>query len=116
MPAHVHVRDLDGRFVLANRDYEEFYGLRNADIRGKTLSEAAEMTSIDLKPAVHSEHEREVMAEDRAIQLEWRVVREGREHVFADVFPVRDGSGSVVAIAGIEVDVTDRERHEAEAR
>ena len=93
----------------------EFYGLRNADIRGKTLSEAAEMTSIDLNPAVHAEHERQVMAEDRAIQLEWRVVREGREHVFADVkFPVRDGSGSVVAIAGIEVDVTDRERHEAE--
>jgi ammonium transporter len=115
MPAHVHVRDLDGRFVLANRDYEEFYGVRNAEIRGKTLSEAAEMTSIDLKPAVHAQHERDVMAEDRAIQLEWRVVREGREHVFADVkFPVRDGSGSVVAIAGIEVDVTDRERHEAE--
>ena len=35
MPAHVYLRDLSGRFILVNRQYEEFWGLRLDEIRGQ---------------------------------------------------------------------------------
>jgi signal transduction histidine kinase len=42
-------------------------------------------------------------------------VRHGKEHVFADVrFPVVDGSGRIVAVAGIDLDITAQKRSEAE--
>ena len=44
MPANVYLRDLNGRFILVNRQYEEFWGLRHDEIRGKTLFEVDAMT------------------------------------------------------------------------
>jgi PAS domain-containing protein len=46
MPANVYLRDLNGRFILVNRQYEEFWGLRHDEIRGKTLFEVDAMTEI----------------------------------------------------------------------
>ena len=42
-------------------------------------------------------------------------MRWGKEHVFADVrFPVVDSAGDIVAIAGIDIDITEQKRTEAE--
>ena len=45
MPASVYLRDLDGRFILVNREYEEFTGLPDDEIRGRTLSDVAAAAS-----------------------------------------------------------------------
>ena len=46
---------------------------------------------------------------------ETQVLRRGKEHVLADVrFPVLDSSGAVVAVAGIDIDITAEKRSEAE--
>jgi signal transduction histidine kinase len=43
------------------------------------------------------------------------VMRKGKEHVLADVrFPVLDGAGRAVAVAGIDIDITAQKRNEAE--
>jgi ammonium transporter len=115
MPALVHLRDLDGRFVVVNKQYEDFYGVRSDEIRGKLLAEVALLARVDLQPELNAAHDREVLASGSAQQREWRVVRAGTERVFSDVkFPVRDASGHVVAVAGIDIDITDRKRYEAE--
>jgi ammonium transporter len=115
MPAHVYVRDLDGRFILVNRPYEEFFGLRHDEIRGRTLADIAGLTELDLRPVVNAEIDRDVLAAGEPRQREAHAVRDGREHVFSDTrFPVLDSSGKTVAIAGIDIDITDRKRNEAE--
>ena len=38
MPASVYLRDLQGRFILVNREYEEFWGVRNDEIRERRSS------------------------------------------------------------------------------
>jgi ammonium transporter len=115
MPANVYLRDLGGRFILVNRQYEEFWGLRQDDIRGKTLFEVDAMSGLEVKPDENARDDREALAAGEPRRREKRVVREGKEHVLADVrFPVLDSAGRVVAVAGIDIDVTAQKRTEAE--
>jgi ammonium transporter len=115
MPASVYLRDLNGRFILVNREYEEFWGLRQDEIRGKTLFETEAMSEVDGRPEVDARVDRDVLAAGEPSRREAHVVREGKEHVLADVrFPVLDGSGRSVAVAGIDIDITAQKRNEAE--
>jgi ammonium transporter len=115
MPASVYLRDLSGRYILVNREYEEFWGLRNDEIRGKTLLETEAMSDVDGSPEFHARIDREVLAAGEPSQRETRVKRKGKEHVLADVrFPVLDGAGRAVAVAGIDIDITAQKRNEAE--
>jgi PAS domain S-box-containing protein len=115
MPANVYLRDLDGRFILVNRRYEEFWGLRHDEIRGKTLAEADAGTAIDMLPELNAEIDRQVLAYGESQSREAHVVRNGTEHVLANVrFPVLDSSRRTVAIAGIDIDITAQKRSEAE--
>jgi transcriptional regulator with PAS, ATPase and Fis domain len=55
----------------------------------------------------------QVIEEDRIHELEFDVMREGELRTLSDVkFPIRDHSGEIVAIGGIEVDITERKRAE----
>jgi ammonium transporter len=115
MPASVYLRDLSGRFILVNREYEEFWGLRQDEIRGLTLFETEEMSKVEASPDVDAQVDRDVLAAGEPGRREAHVVREGKEHVIADVrFPVLDSSGQSVAVAGIDIDVTAQKRNEAE--
>src|SRR5262245_40794479 len=115
MPASVYLRDLGGRFILVNRQYEEFWGLSNDRIRGKTLMETAALTDLDLTPEANARADRTALAGGEPSRREAQGVRYGKEHVLADVrFPVRDASGKVVAVAGIDIDITAQKRNEAE--
>jgi ammonium transporter len=115
MPAHVYLRDLNGRFILANQQYEEFWGLPHDYVRGKTLFDTDARSDISQRPELNAQVDREVLLSGRSQQREAHVLRAGQEHVFEDVrFPVRDSTGVIVAVAGIDIDVTAQKRSEAE--
>jgi ammonium transporter len=115
MPACVYLRDLESRFILVNREYEHFYGLRNDDIRGKTFIDVFMSASVNLDPVAAFQADRDVIESGRALRREWRLSRAGNELVVADVrFPVRNAAGEMVALAGIDIDITAEKRHEAE--
>ena len=115
MPAHVYVRDLDGRFILVNRQYQEFWGVPHDAIRGKTLAETDRISEVDLAPSVNEQIDREVLVTREPRRREARVIRRGKEHVLSDMrFPVVDGAGELVALAGIDIDITTQKRAEAE--
>ncbi len=115
MPASVYLRDLRGRFILVNREYEEFWGLRDDEIRGKTIFESHQLAEVDVDPFVVAQADEEVMRAREPRRREAHLIRAGKEHVVADVrFPVLDSSGKVVAVAGIDIDVTAQKRGEAE--
>ena len=115
MPANVYLRDLDGRFILVNRQYEDFWLLPRDGVQGKTLFEVAAMTELDLTPAENARADNIVLATGETHRREAQIVRRGKEHVLADVrFPVVDSSGRVVAVAGIDIDITAQKRSEAE--
>jgi ammonium transporter len=115
MPANVYLRDLNGRFILVNRRYEEFWGLHHDEIRGKSLHEMDALSDLDVKPELNERGDREVLVAGEPRRSEKHVTRRGKEHVLADVrFPVLDSSSQVVAVAGIDIDITAQKRNEAE--
>jgi ammonium transporter len=115
MPASVYLRDLNGRFILVNREYEEFWGLLDEEIRGRTLVETEDMSKVKGDPDFHARVDREVLAAGEPSRREAHVMRRGKEHILADVrFPVLDSSGRQVAVAGIDIDITAQKRNEAE--
>jgi sigma-B regulation protein RsbU (phosphoserine phosphatase) len=111
MPAHVHLRDRSGRFILVNRQYEEFYGVTNDFVRGKTIREISTELKFDISPDENEAFDRQVIETDRIVELEFDVTRDGELHNLSDVkFPIKDHSGQIIAVGGIELDVTERKK------
>src|SRR4029453_13277397 len=64
---------------------------------------------------VSAQADRKVLEGGEPSRREAQVVRRGKEHVLADVrFPVRDASGKMVAVAGIDIGTPAQKRNEAE--
>ena len=111
MPAHVHLRDIAGRFILVNRLYEEFYGVTNDFVAGKTLHEVNSLVDFDVAPDANEAFDRQVIESDRVVELEFDVTREGQTRTVSDVkFPIKDHAGEIIAVGGIEVDITERKK------
>ena len=113
MPANVFLRDKDGRFILVNRNYEKFYGVSNDAIRGKTLSEVDGNSPLSQMAEEFSKNDREVIEKNTAIERERKILSAGDYHTMNDrTFPITDPSGEVIAVGGVEIDITDRKRAE----
>lgn len=117
MPAMVLLRDLEGRFLLANRRYEEFYKVAGEAVQGHTLAEIQEADPSAAEwmlPEESAEHDAAVLREDRAIERELDLDVDGELVVLASVkFPIPGPSGETVALGGIETDITERKKQEA---
>jgi signal transduction histidine kinase len=73
------------------------------------------MSDLDVRPELNARVDREVLATGEPDRSEVQVERAGKEHVLANVrFPVVDSSRQIVAIAGIDIDITAQKRSEAE--
>ena len=117
MPAHVHLRDRGGRFILVNRQYEEFYGVTNDFARGKTLHEINLAAGFDLLPGENEVFDRQVIEEDRIVEHEFDITRDGVLRTVSDVkFPIKDHSGEIIAVGGVELDITERKMAAAALR
>ncbi|MCZ6539949.1 MAG: PAS domain S-box protein, partial [Chloroflexi bacterium] len=117
MPAHVHLRDRDGRFILINRKYEEFYGVTNDSVRGKTLQEVEADAEFDIALDENVARDREVIERNCIVEHEYTVKRHGKLHTVTDVkFPIRDASGEITAIGGVELDITKLKQAEEALR
>jgi ammonium transporter len=113
MPANVNVRDRDGRFILINRGYEEFHGVKNDFARGKTLKEVAPHMMLNVALDVILAREREVIENNVIVEGEYTYMRKGENRTVSDTkFPINDPSGEVTAVGGIQLDVTKLKRAE----
>ncbi len=115
LPAMVLLRDLEGRFLLVNRRYEDFYRVANEAIQGRTMRELERDLGVHLQADLSKAHDRQAIEENRAVEHEIEVDLDGRTVVLASVkFPIPDASGQAVALGGIELDITDRKHQEAD--
>jgi two-component system, sensor histidine kinase and response regulator len=109
--AVVFLKDRDGRFLFINKQFEELFHIKCADIVGKT--------SFDLFPKSVAqpiyENEQDVLASGKACEFEELIPQDGSEHVYLSVrAPICDSEGEPFAICGIATDITSIKSAERE--
>ena len=110
-PAVVYVKDLQGRYLMVNRRFEELWAMSNAQVMGKT--------DYDVFPRGEADRFREmdkrVVRAGRALTEEEAAMRDDGLHTYVSVkFPLGNNTGTPYAIVGISTDIT--ELHHAQAR
>ena len=112
-PARIFVKDRDGRYLFANREFEKFHGLNAADIRGKTAHEIFPPAEAE----IYAKHDRQVLHALAPVQREtaWRAA-DGLQSCAKLKFPIFDDRGTVVGIGCIETDTTESKRAEEALR
>lgn len=108
----VHVKDLDGRFLLVNRRFEEVVGLSSLEILGKT--------SFDLFPGnagFYHAGDLELIREGGTSETEEVLTTARGERVFLTTKSLlADESGKPYALFGISAEITERKKAESDLR
>ncbi|MEO5363739.1 MAG: ATP-binding protein [Magnetococcus sp. DMHC-8] len=108
-PAVVFLKDLQGRYLFINHQYERLFHVTDLAIRGKT--------DHDLFPsevaAMLRENDRQALTRG-TIAVEERMPQDDGVHVYLSVkFALRaEDGGSPYAVCGIATDITDRKQAE----
>ncbi len=107
-PSLVYVKDLEGRYLMVNRAYEQALGVSAEDLLGHTvaaLDPALEDYAAELDRAAHAGPVRQ----DTSAEIG------GVTRYFETTgFPVFDGKGNLYATCGVAADVTEHQRIQKE--
>lgn len=111
-PALIFIKDLAGRYLQANRQFEIISHLAPGDLVGKTDEEVFPPEQA----AVFRDNDRKVLETGAPMKFEEAVLHDDGLHTSVVVkFPLLDAYGRCYALCGIATDITDRKRAE-EAR
>jgi len=111
--AVIYMRDVDGRYLLVNREYERLFNLQREDIVGLTDHDLFEGPIADEFRA----NDLAAIARGVPLQVEEQAPGEDGLHTYVTVkFPLQDAHGHAYAICGISTDITARKRAEEEVR
>ena len=111
--AVISLKDLEGRYVLVNRRWEDLFHRKMADAAGHTDSDlfAPEMAEQ------FRANDRAVLAVGRPLAVEENASLDDGVHTYVAVkFPIHEPNGSVSGICGIATDITERKQLEAASR
>lgn len=120
--ALIHVKDLEGRCLIANRSFERALQLTQEQIAGKTLYELWELSpslSGDPAPSINSYHafDAETLAAGKAVQKEIVSPLNGEERFsLSTKCLLYDGAERPYSILTISTDITEIKRAEEEMR
>ncbi len=102
-PAVVYIKDRQGRYMLVNSRYEQLFGVRTSEVRGKTDADILPVAVADQFRAADAK----VLAENRACQIEVHIQQSDGVHTYlAAAFPIYDEAGAVTGVGGILNDFT----------
>ncbi len=106
-PMSMSLKNLDGRYLLVNRAFEDLYGIAGRQASG--TSEAC-LIGDDESPGLRGQS-LEVIESGRAVEREHTLRRDGAENtVLIVMFPVRDADGRISSVGSCTIDISERKR------
>ena len=115
-PVCLNLKDTEGRYLLANKGYEEWWGCAAGDVIGK---KAEEFQDDYFGVQNMSEAEKIVLETGVVHEQEISVKRPADERVCDRLlikFPVKAADGSIAAIGTVAIDITERKQAEKALR
>ncbi len=112
VPALINVKDTEGRYVMSNRYHQEYLGLNEQDVQGKT----SELVSVEHAAAM-SKLDREVIETGNPIpffDFELKMKDDTVRQAICTKVPLKDADGRVIGVITTTIDIS--ERRQAEAR
>ncbi len=111
LPDLIWVKDTDGAYLACNHRFEDFFGVSEPEILGKSDSDFVNPRLSDLFQG----HDREVILKGfESINQEWITANDGhRELLEIRRLPLYDNNGKAIAILGIGNNVTVSKESEA---
>ena len=104
-PAIVYIKDLDGRYILVNRQFEAFFRLPRRKMIGRT---DADLLPAGVAAAVRA-NDLEVVKSGKPMEFEEVAPQGDGTHTYLSVkFPLCDHDGASYAVCGISTDITPR--------
>jgi PAS domain S-box-containing protein len=111
--AVIYMRDLSGRYLLVNREYERLFEVKREDLLGKTDHDVFPAEVADAFRA----NDAAAVARGFPVQMEEIAPGDDGPHNYITVkFPLIDTAGRAYAVCGISTDITARTRAEDEVR
>ena len=107
--AVVYLRDLEGRYQLVNRRFEELYNFAPGSVTGKKAWEIFPAAFA----AASDADDRQVIETGESLVTERTLSNEQGVRTFmVTKFPLLDAAGKIYAVCGMKTDITDRARTE----
>lgn len=108
-PNAIVVKNLDGKFLLTNRQFQEAFGLSADQMRGKTDYDVLPAADADRHHAI----DKQAIAAGGPVTTEETGRLRGTVLSFLEtVFPLRDGSGNTFGLCWIGTEISDIKRAE----
>jgi PAS domain S-box-containing protein len=110
-PADVFLKDTDGHYLFANRQFETTVGIPRDKIVGQT---GFDIFPKEVAQATH-ENDQKVLKTGEPFQFEETILYADGPHThFSVKFPLRDANGNIYATGGVSTDITRRKLAEEE--
>jgi PAS domain S-box-containing protein len=111
--AVIYVKNLEGRYLLINLQFERLFNVNRKTIVGRSDYDVFSKEASDLFAA----NDRKALAAGKAVEFEETAIGvEGPRDYISIKAPLFDNSGKPYATCGISTDITDRKRVEDQLR
>ncbi|MBV1916293.1 MAG: PAS domain S-box protein [Pseudomonadales bacterium] len=112
-PAVIYIRDLQGHFLLANKNLSEMMQMPLEEIVGQNSYDVMDSDSADQ----HLQHEKIVIESGMAQEfIEQFPQKDGVHHFLSVKYPLFDENNNIYAVGGIGTDITERFKLEQSIR